>query len=235
MTQTDPTALQRPRSNSFRQPLVATVIAVLAVALVVGVVRRPRAPVRARSLGAKLELSAGEVTVREGERAFGAPSGTPLAVGSRVQTAKGSRALVRTGDGAGIFLRGESEIGLDPQKIELVAGEIWLDVPRLEGVPTLASTGSVTVTASNAGLDLRRAGEEVSVYVARGLAVLRSTRASKPSSNPAPHPRCRPSRSSATGPEAWPIPILPRAPTRPGASTASILSVDPGRRRARSR
>src|SRR5262249_33358746 len=115
-----------------------------------------------------------EVTVHEGDRAFGAPSGTPLALGSRVATAKGSRALVRTGDGAAIFLRGESEIALNEQKVELEKGEIWLDIPRLDGAPALASAGPVSVSASNAGFDLRRSGEETSVYVARGLVVLTS-------------------------------------------------------------
>src|SRR5262252_1563300 len=157
MTPFNSNAVQHLRAASLRKSLGGAFLAALAVALVVGIVRRPRPPAAARHLGAELELSAGEVTVHEGDRAFGAPSGTPLALGSRVTTAKGSRALVRTGDGAAIFLRGESEIALNEQKVELEKGEIWLDIPRLEGAPALASVGQVSVSASNAGFDLRRA------------------------------------------------------------------------------
>ena len=101
-------------------------------------------------------------------------SGTPLAIGSHVTTQKGSRALVRTGDGAAVFLRGETEIALADSGIELERGEIWLDAPRAEGEAIACRLGKHVVSASDAGLSVRRQGDDVNVYVARGLSILTS-------------------------------------------------------------
>jgi ferric-dicitrate binding protein FerR (iron transport regulator) len=163
--------LRRP---SFRRPALFVAIALALAAVLVWAAKRPRPPVRARAIGAELDLAAGEVTVDEAGRAFVATSGTPLAVGSRIVTGKGSRALVRSSDGAAIFLRGESEIALDGRGFELAKGEVWLDAPRTDTEPSVARAGKVLVSASDAGASIRRSGDDVTVYVARGLAVLTS-------------------------------------------------------------
>src|SRR5437588_10111840 len=83
-----------PRRSSFRRRAAIAAFATVCAALAVWALRRPHLPLRARAIGAELDLAAGEVTVDEAGRVFGAPSGTPLAVGSRVATGKGSRAPV---------------------------------------------------------------------------------------------------------------------------------------------
>src|ERR1700727_2915844 len=60
----------------------------------------------ARAIGARLDLAAGDVTVTEAAAATKALSGTPLAIGARIATGKGARALFRTRGGAAAFLRG---------------------------------------------------------------------------------------------------------------------------------
>src|SRR5579859_6041360 len=162
------------RRSSFRRLTAIVAIAIGCAALVFWAVRRPHLPIRARAIGAELDLAAGAVTVEEAGRVFGATSGTPLAVGSRVATGNGSRALVRSSDGAAIFLRGDSEIVLAARGFELTKGEVWLDAPRTDADPSALRVGNMTVTSSDAGVSVRRAGEDVVVYVARGLAVLTS-------------------------------------------------------------
>jgi tetratricopeptide (TPR) repeat protein len=162
------------RRPSFRRPAIFIAVALALAAVLVWAARRPRPPVRARAIGAELDLAAGEVTVNESGRAFGATSGTPLAVGAHVVTGKGSRALVRSSDGAAIFLRGETEVALEARGFELARGEVWLDAPRTDADPSVARAGDVAVSASDAGASIRRSGSDVTVYVARGLAVLTS-------------------------------------------------------------
>jgi len=147
---------------------------VLVVALIVAIIRRPGAPSHARSIGARLDLAAGEVTVTEDGNAAKALSGTPLATGARVATGKGARALVRAGDGSAIFLRAESEIVLEAKGVMLERGEIWLDAPNVEGDAVEVKLGSHIVSAADAGLSIKRTGDDATVYVARGLAILSS-------------------------------------------------------------
>jgi len=128
----------------------------------------------ARSIGARLDLAAGDVTVTEASAATKALSGAPLAIGARIATGKGARALVRTGDGAAVFLRGETEIVLLTHGIELGKGELWLDAPRSEGDAIEVKLGEDSVRASDAGLSVRRDGDDATAYVARGLAILTS-------------------------------------------------------------
>jgi tetratricopeptide (TPR) repeat protein len=132
----------------------------------------PAAP--ARAIGARLDLAAGDVTVTEAAAATKALSGAPLAIGARIATGKGARALVRTGDGAAVFLRGDTEIVLLQHGIELGKGELWLDAPRAESDAIEVKLGEHTARASDAGLSVRRDGDDASVYVARGLAILTS-------------------------------------------------------------
>jgi hypothetical protein len=93
----------------------------MTLAIVLWVAKRPKPPVRARAIGAELDLAAGEVTVDEAGHASRVGSGTALAIGARIATGKGSRALVRSSDGAAIFLRGESAIVLEPHGFEVLA------------------------------------------------------------------------------------------------------------------
>ena len=111
-------------------------LAVVAVAAAIAawlVLHRPGPASAARAIGARLDLAAGDVTVTEAAAAGKALSGAPLAIGARIATGKGARALVRTGDGAAVFLRGETEIVLLEHGIELGKGELWLDAPRSDG------------------------------------------------------------------------------------------------------
>ena len=220
--------------------MLAVAAAALTV-LVYALTRKP-APTRARGIGARLDLAAGDVTVSDGGTTAKALSGTPLAIGSRIATAKGSRALVRAGDGSAIFLRGDTSVALGDKGIELDTGEVWLDAPRFEGNAASFSLGNVAVTASDAGLDLTRNGDDVTVYVAAGspcsprpAAASRSTPASKRRSRAAPLPRSLPSRSGRTGPAAW---AISAARARAAAASGRLYGIDPraapARRRARS-
>src|SRR5688572_28433338 len=82
---------------------------------------RPPPPTQARSIGARLDLAAGEVTISDAGDVK-AMSGTPLASGATVSTGKGARALVRTGEGAAIFMRGETKLKLLDRGVDLSAG-----------------------------------------------------------------------------------------------------------------
>ncbi len=143
------------------------------VALVLLILKAPP-PARARNLGARLELAAGQVTVKESDAEAQGLSGTPLATGARITTGKGARALVRTGDGAAVFLRGDTQVVLEPMGLSLEKGEAWLDAPRVEGEAIVCRLGKHVVSASDAGLSITRDSDTAKVYVARGLAILTS-------------------------------------------------------------
>src|SRR5439155_7702497 len=66
------------------------------------------------------------------------------------------------------------EIVLGARGFDLARGEVWLDAPRIDADPSVARAGDVSVGASDAGASIRRAGGDVTVYVARGLAILTS-------------------------------------------------------------
>lgn len=155
-----------------------------AIASVVGVgtyyAARTPPPRHAKTLGARLDLAAGDVVVEGSEgRAL---SGMPLATGATITTKKGARALVRTGDGAAVYLRSETTLKLLEHGVELTSGEIWVDAPRAgstsgggAGAESFAiKSGSHSVSASDAGMDVKVGLAGVEVYVARGLAVLSS-------------------------------------------------------------
>ena len=168
--------VQHPRIPAGRRwRLMALTLGFLVAAVVAWLVLHragPAAP--ARAIGARLDLAAGDVTVTEAAAATKALSGAPLAIGARIATGKGARALVRTGDGAAVFLRGDTEIVLLEHGIELGQGELWLDAPRAESDAIEVKLGDHTARASDAGLSVRRDGDDASVYVARGLAILTS-------------------------------------------------------------
>lgn len=162
------------RRVPYRAVLVAFVALLATVSVVLFVAFKPKPPPKARSIGARLDLAAGEVTVQEASSTSKAISGTPLASGATVHASKGARALVRTGEGAGIFLRGDTKVVLLERGVSLESGEIWLDAPRVEGEALAVKTGKYGVSASDAGVSIRRDGDAITVYVARGLAILTS-------------------------------------------------------------
>jgi Ca-activated chloride channel homolog len=137
-------------------------------------VLKPPPPMAARSIGARLDLAAGDVTVTDGSKSEKALSATPLGAGAKVETAKGARALVRTGEGAAVFMREGTTLELAGGGVALHAGEIWLDAPRVDGDALECRVGASVVSASDSGLSIRREGDELTVYVARGLAILTS-------------------------------------------------------------
>lgn len=152
--------------------IMLAAIALLAVGSVVLVYAlRPPPPKPARSIGAKLDLAAGEVVVSDAGDVK-AMSGTPLATGATVATGKGARALVRTGEGAAIFLRGETKLKLLDRGVDLASGEIWIDAPKIEGDALALKSGAYGVSASDAGMSVKKEDDGLSVYVARGLAIL---------------------------------------------------------------
>lgn len=129
-------------------------------------------PRRASILQARIELAAGTVRVDSGQGAVPVVSGTPLRSEALVTAAEGSRALIRLSDGTGLFLRGGTTVQLAPDGTSLEAGQLWMDAATADRKPSVHRAGDVTVSAAGAGLELTRAGQQVSVYVARGLATV---------------------------------------------------------------
>ena len=156
---------------SFR---AAIGLAVLAASVVALVLSQRVAPVKADAIGARLELASGEVTLKQGDGWPSVVSGIPLPIGAELATGKGARALVRLADGSSVFLRGDSKVALDAGGLELQQGEVWLDAPPSERGGLAHKLGDVTVSATDAGLSMKRAGSDISVYVTRGLAVITS-------------------------------------------------------------
>ncbi len=152
------------------------VLALMALGVVVAVIayvatRKPP-PVKALAIQARLELAAGEVSVDMGEGPARAVSGTPLMDNARIATADGARALVRLPDGSALFIRAGSALSLGADSVSLDKGEYFVDAPPTERKPTSHAVGEAVVTAAEAGFDVRRDGDSVVVYVARGTATV---------------------------------------------------------------
>ena len=169
-----PAAAAPPMRVPLRTILFAAASIVALVVLVLVIAFRPTAPRKARSIGARLDLAAGDVTVNDASGDVKALSGTPLGAGASVATAKGARALVRTGEGAAIFLRGETSLKLLDRGVDLASGEVFLEAPRVDGDALECTVGAYRVSASDAGVSIKRDGKDLTVYVARGLAILTS-------------------------------------------------------------
>ncbi len=157
------------RSLSFR---VAVGVLVLVASITALVMRRKAPPLSTRSIEARLELASGNVTVEDGTENGTVVSGLPLPEGAKLATGPGARALVRLSDGSALFLRGDTRLALERAGVALEAGEVWLDAPASERGGLVHKLGDVSVSAADAGLSLKRAGADVTVYVARGLAVV---------------------------------------------------------------
>lgn len=151
---------------------VAIGVSVLAASVTALVLTKKPPPVAAQMIEARLELSAGDVTVKQGGGWVSQISGVPLAEGAEIATGKGARALVRLSDGSAVFFRGDSAAKLARGGAELQKGEVWLDAPAGERGTLVHKLGDVSVSAADAGLSMKREGGEITVYVARGLAVV---------------------------------------------------------------
>ncbi|HEY8073634.1 MAG TPA: VIT and VWA domain-containing protein, partial [Labilithrix sp.] len=162
------------RRIPYRGILIGLAAAIAIVGVVVAMAFRQPPPRKARSIGARLDLAAGDVSVKDAATDGKAISGTPLGTGAIVATGKGARALVRTEEGAAIFLRGDTQLTLADHGVDLGQGEIWLDAPKVEGDALETRIGKYSVSASDAGVSIKKDGADVVVYVARGLAVLTS-------------------------------------------------------------
>ncbi len=161
------------RSSWVRPALLALAGILLVAGVIATVLRRETPPFRSSPIRARLELAAGTVTVSGGDQGpHAAVSGTPIRAGSKLETAAGARALLRLPDGSSAFLRGGSAVTLGDGEVTLTAGEYWLEVPALQRAALLHRVGDIAVSAVNAGLSLRRSGDGVGVYVARGMAVV---------------------------------------------------------------
>ena len=137
---------------------------------------RETPPERAASIGAKLELAAGEVVLMsdagEGEPLI---SGTPLPLGATLRTGEGARALIRLSDGSRIFLNESTTVAIgEDTGVSVVAGEIWLDAPPLdEGRDPLEhSVGPAKLALSEGGASLSLTDAGATIYVAKGVATV---------------------------------------------------------------
>jgi tetratricopeptide (TPR) repeat protein/Mg-chelatase subunit ChlD len=156
-------------------PRVAAAAVLLVVGVFVLVSQRAVAPRASAPLQARLELAAGAVLASGGEAGGDlrpAVSGAALPEGARLSAGKGARALVRLSSGASAFLRDQTQVALRGDGLDLLEGEAWVDAPATEGRPGSYRLGGVTVSAADAGLNLVRHTDDVTVYVARGLAVV---------------------------------------------------------------
>ncbi len=167
-------------NKSRKRELARVALVVLVVLLLVGgavyqALRKP-AVTKSAPIEARLELAAGQVLVTHGEGTAErrAISGTALRAKAKVRTEKGARALVRLPDGSTVFLRGGTTIRLESGGVALEDGEYWLDAPPEDRQPLVHRAAEASVSASEAGLAIKRAKENVEIYVARGMAVLSS-------------------------------------------------------------
>ncbi len=131
-------------------------------------------PDAAEPLGSRVELAAGDVwSTGDGEKQR-LITGAMLPAEATVRVGKGGRALLRLGTGTGAFLRGGTTAEIVDGSVALKEGELWADVPAAERDVGRFTAGGVTITASDAGLDILKTKNEVQVYVARGFAVVSS-------------------------------------------------------------
>ncbi|MFH1811866.1 MAG: VIT domain-containing protein [Pseudomonadota bacterium] len=153
-----------------RVAIVAGVVAVIAAIAVMAQKRdRPR---RTQALEARLELAAGDVAIRRGNTREQLTSGAALLQDSTLTTGEGARALARLADGSAVFLRDRTTLSLRADAVQLEQGEIWVDAPPSERRAMTYQAGSVSLAADDAGLSFKREGDQVTLYVARGLATL---------------------------------------------------------------
>lgn len=164
------------KKSKLAKNLTRAVLAFGALALLVAVIvfvatREPK-PVKAAPIQARLELAAGDVSIDSGSGPVRAVSGTALLADTKLATGKGARALVRLPDGSRIFLRDQSAVALGADSLVLEQGEYWLDAPPTDRKPLVHEVAGTSVSAADSGIDVKRDGKGVVIYVARGMATL---------------------------------------------------------------
>ena len=165
--------MKKSKRGGLGSPLaLAAMLIGLVSAIVFYEIKRRPVPTKAPAIEARLELVAGEVLVDQRGASVQATGPTALLAGASVQTKEGSRALIRLPDGSSAFLRAKSLVKLGEGAVLLDGGEYWLDAPSLERRALVHHVGDVKVTAVDAGMSVKRDGDEVAVYVARGMAVV---------------------------------------------------------------
>lgn len=169
---TAPTGLGNPRTKSL--VLLVTGALVLVASLIALLVSQRDPPVKTSSIGARLELAAGDVTLKDDGKESTVISGVPVPSGADLATGKSARALIRLSDGSAIFLRSDSRVTLGQTGVTVQAGECWLDAPPSERGALAHHIGEVTVSAADAGVSMRLDGSDVTIVVTRGLAVVTS-------------------------------------------------------------
>lgn len=163
------------RKQSVRRALRMIAVAAfvgLVGAVVVYIATRKPPPEAAAAIQARLELAAGEVWVTQGEARVRGASGTALMARAQVGTEPGARALVQLPDGSRLFMREGSRLTLADDKVVLEQGEYWADAAPTERKPLVHDVDGVSVSAADAGMSVRRAAGAVTVYVARGMAIV---------------------------------------------------------------
>ena len=135
----------------------------------------PPAPKLVPPLGSRVELAAGDVWLATDSQKKRLITGAMLPEEAGISLGEGARALVRLGDGTGVFMRGGTEILIKNDSVTLEKGELWADVPVDEEDLRRFVASNATITASGAGFDLLLDDKGVQVYVARGLAVVASS------------------------------------------------------------
>jgi Ca-activated chloride channel family protein len=134
------------------------------------------APERAASIGAKLELAAGEVVLL-GDDEDRLLSGTPLPVGAKLRTGTGARALIRLSDGSRIFLHEATSIELgEDTGVTVLAGQIWLETQPLDAKrePLQHTVGPASLALTDGGASLTLGTDGATIYVAEGVASVMS-------------------------------------------------------------
>jgi Ca-activated chloride channel homolog len=163
---------QSKLARNIRRAVLAGLGLAMVAAIIVFVATREAKPVKAAPIQARLELAAGDVSIDSGKGLERAVSGAALLADTKLETAKGARALVRLPDGSRIFLRAESSVTLGADSLTLERGQYWLDAPPTDRKPLVHEVAGASVSAADAGLDVKRDGSSVAVYVARGMATL---------------------------------------------------------------
>jgi Mg-chelatase subunit ChlD len=123
-------------------------------------------------LGSRVDLAAGDVWLDGAGGRERLITGAMLPETARLELAPGARALVRLGNGTALFLKGGTRLAIDKDAVTIEGGEIWADVPADERDLGHFVAGTTKITAAGAGFDIAMEGDEVRVYVARGLVVV---------------------------------------------------------------
>lgn len=163
------------RKQSVRRGLRMIAVAAFAGlvgAIVVYIATKKPPPQATAAIQARLELAAGEVWVTQGETRLRAASGTALMARAQVTAEPGARALIQLPDGSRLFMREGSQLTLAEDKVSLDRGEYWVDAAPADRKPLVHDVDGISVSGADAGMSVKRGTGEVTVYVARGMAIV---------------------------------------------------------------